>query len=191
MRKTYIAVILVLVVFSGWPFTAQAGGVFPAATRIGIAESLLVTEFNLQRNDSRRRRKRIRQRRPWKRSTISEGKKISTGMGGVQPGPWGGEHIALTVTQMGASFEIDCAHGTIDEALKLDGNGRFSATGVYVRERGGPDREGQRPDSNPARFTGWTDGQRMTLTITLSDTGQTIMEFNLVRNKEPQMTKCL
>lgn len=191
MRNTYIMVALLLIVLTGRPFTAQADGELPAATLIGMVESLLVTEFNLQRNDSRRRRKRIRQRRPWKRSTISEGKKISTRMGGVQPGSWGGEHIALTVTQIGASFEIDCAHGTIDEALKLDGNGRFSAAGVYIRERGGPDREGQRPDSHPARFTGWTDGQRMTLTITLSDTGQPIMEFSLALNKEPQMTKCL
>jgi len=105
-------------------------------------------------------------------------------------GEWGGEHIALQVNERGATFEIDCAHGTIEELL-LDASGHFSSRGEYVRERGGPDREGQRPDAHPARFTGWSDGKRMTLKITLTDTGQTIGEFDLMLGREPQMTKCL
>jgi hypothetical protein len=118
-------------------------------------------------------------------------KTVFTNSRRVPAGSWGGEHILLTVTDKGATFEIDCAHGTIDEPLALDANSRFSARGVYIRERGGPEREGQRPDSHPARYTGWSDGKTMTLTITLTDADQTIGEFNLALGRDPQMTKCL
>lgn len=109
----------------------------------------------------------------------------------VPVGSWGGEHISLQVAESKATFELDCAHGTIDEPLQLNNSNRFDARGVFVRERGGPVHVGQTEDSRPARFTGWTDGQKMTLTITLTDGEQVVGEFTLELGREPRLMKCL
>lgn len=107
----------------------------------------------------------------------------------VPSGGWGGEHISLTVRDGAATFETDCAHGSIDQPLVLDTNGRFNVRGIYVREGGG-DRE-QGGEKHPARYTGWSDGKKMTLTIRLLDTEQTIGEFKLAIGQQPNVNKCL
>jgi hypothetical protein len=151
------------------------------------AEGVLSVERQRSRYRGRRRRRRSRRAiYPHKIAKLD-----STRSGAVPVGSWGGEHIALQVTESGATFEIDCAHGTIEGRLSLDPQGRFDNPGSYVRESGGPDREGQRPETHRARFTGWSDGRKMTLKMTLTDTGQTIGEFALAFGAEPQMTKCL
>jgi hypothetical protein len=106
-------------------------------------------------------------------------------------GNWGGEHISLSLTGRGGSFELDCAHGTVDEALAPDGEGKFDVRGSFVRERGGPEIVGERPDSHPARLTGRIDGTRMTLRIVLTGSGEAVGDFSLERGKDPQITKCL
>jgi hypothetical protein len=108
----------------------------------------------------------------------------------VPVGSWGGEHISVRVTEKGAIFDLDCANGVIEDPLALDPRARFDCKGKYVREHGG-DREGERQDAHPARFSGWSDGKKMMLVIKLTDTGQTIGEFTLVLWREPQLTKCL
>lgn len=109
----------------------------------------------------------------------------------VSVGSWGGAHISLQVTEKGGVFELDCANGVIENPLALDPMDRFDCKGMYVREHGGPAREGQRPEVHPARFSGSSDGKKMTLLIKLTDTGQTIGEFTLILGREPQLTKCL
>jgi len=109
----------------------------------------------------------------------------------VPVGLWGGEHIALQVNESNASIEFDCARSTIDQQLLTDASGHFDITGVYIRERGGPVRPEQRPDSHPVRYVGWTDGKKMTLTVTLTDTNQTTGTFTLELGREPVIRKCL
>ncbi len=106
-------------------------------------------------------------------------------------GDWGGEHVALTITSLGGSLEFDCAHGTIDEPIVPDADGAFDARGVYVREHGGPIREGEPPDSHPARYVGRIDRSRMTLTVTLMDGDEWIAHYTLVQNAPPRVYKCL
>jgi hypothetical protein len=106
-------------------------------------------------------------------------------------GEWGGEHISLRITERGGDFELDCAHGTIDGPLTTQADGSFDVRGQFVAERGGPERAGERPDSHPARLTGRVEGDRMTLRIVLTDSGQQVGEFSLERGASPQITKCL
>ena len=106
-------------------------------------------------------------------------------------GDWGGEHIALTITPAGGSLEFDCAHGTIEEPILPAANGTFDAAGVYVREHGGPIREGEPPDSHPAHYVGRIDGSRMTLTVTLTDGDEWIAHYTLVQDAPPRVYKCL
>jgi hypothetical protein len=94
----------------------------------------------------------------------------------VSPGAWGGDGMLLTVTDSGGTFEQVCAQGTIDRPLTLDAGGRFDATGRYMRQRGGPVREG---DIHPARFSGSTNGTTLTLTVTQTDDGQVFGPFSL------------
>src|SRR5258708_2488613 len=63
----------------------------------------------------------------------------------VLPGTWGGDHLTMTVASDNTHFEFDCAHGDVATALALDSHGQFSQTGVFVREHGGPIRQGEVP----------------------------------------------
>lgn len=106
-------------------------------------------------------------------------------------GEWGTRGAELNVTPAGAEIEFDCAHGTIDEPLRLDLSGRFDAAGTFSRERGGPVRIDEKPDSHPARYRGRVEGQTMTLTVTLTETKEDIVTLTLTRGQPPRLTKCL
>lgn len=104
-------------------------------------------------------------------------------------GGWGGAHIRLEVNERGATVEYDCAHGSIDDQLKLDSEGRFDARGTFVRA-GGSIRVGIKRVVHPARYVGRVSGQQLSLTVTLTDTSQTIGDFKLTRGSEGQLRKC-
>ena len=106
-------------------------------------------------------------------------------------GDWGGEHISLTLSLTGGTVEYDCAHGTIDAPIVPGNDGNFSTSGVHVREHGGPIREDEVPDEHPAVYSGWTNGNRMTLTVVLSDSGAELGPYELRIGEQPQLYKCL
>src|SRR5438309_1895071 len=76
----------------------------------------------------------------------------------VPAGLWGGEGIHLVVAADGATTDFDCAHGTVEQPLDRDRDGRFSATGHHIFEHGGPIREDEPPNSHPARYQGRITG---------------------------------
>jgi hypothetical protein len=117
----------------------------------------------------------------------------NTGGGAGQPltGRWGGEHVSLDLTSGGGSVEYDCAHGGLSESLRPHAGGRFEARGVHVREHGGPIREGERPDSLPARYVGRVDGSRMTLRVLVGERPDTLGPFELREGAEPRVYRCL
>lgn len=117
--------------------------------------------------------------------------RISTGP--LPPSEWGGQHIGLTVLDRGggATLEYDCASGTIDEPLSVDSRGDFAAVGTHTRGHGGPVFIDEVPDRHPARYLGSTDGKTMTLTVTLSDSGERLGTYSLVRGASPAVFKCL
>jgi hypothetical protein len=117
----------------------------------------------------------------------------------MQKGLWGGRHISLNVTDSGARIEYDCGRGTIDSPIRPDGAGRFEVRGTHIEERGGPVRapdireqngEGPVVTGSPARYKGRVREGRMTLTVTLADTGEEIGTFSLVHGREPQIVRC-
>lgn len=117
----------------------------------------------------------------------------------VPAGTWGGQHIEMEITEQGAYVEFDCAHGTIAEALRLDGEGRFDGKGTYVQERPGPQREGDEREGRPVRYRGRVDGKTMTLTVTpaQADRGagdgeaQSLGRFTLALGRPAVLRKCL
>lgn len=110
--------------------------------------------------------------------------------GPVTPGDWGGEHIGLVVTTNGATIEYDCATGTIDNGL-IAKDGLFSASGTHTPGHGGPIRQDETPDKHPARYEGHIDGDTMILEVTLTDSGEKLGRYTLVRGRPAQVFKCL
>ncbi len=108
----------------------------------------------------------------------------------MQTGTWGGQHIRLEVTEDGAKIEYDCAHGTVDGRIEADRNNRFDVRGTHVIEAGGPVSSDAKPNIHPARYTGRIEGKTMTLTVTLTDTNETIGTFSLTHGEQPELTKC-
>ena len=109
----------------------------------------------------------------------------------VLAGNWGGEHIKLEISETGAQLEFDCAHSTVTQQIKLNDHNYFDVEGIYVKESGGPERPGARPDSHPVRYTGQIADQTMTLSVTLTDINQRIGAFTLIRGRSPVLFKCL
>ena len=106
-------------------------------------------------------------------------------------GDWGGEHVQLELEEAGGTLEYDCAHGTIEPGWTLTDDGEFSGTGEHIIEHGGPVREGEILPTRPASYDGTVDGDRMSLTVTLSDSAQVIGTFQLQRGSDGQLMRCL
>jgi hypothetical protein len=107
----------------------------------------------------------------------------------VPNGDWGGEHVRLTVSDTGAKVEFDCAHGTLDEPLVLDAEGRFDVKGSLLVE-GGPVRLDETRKPQPVRYRGETDGERMSLEVALEG-GSSGGSFSLTRGGKAKLVKCL
>jgi hypothetical protein len=109
----------------------------------------------------------------------------------VPTGRWGGDHIALTVAEVGTHIEFDCAHGDIPIALMVDARNAFDVSGTFVREHGGPIRVGDVPDAHPAAYAGSVTETTMMMTVRLTDTNEAIGTFTLSRDSAGQVVKCL
>jgi hypothetical protein len=109
----------------------------------------------------------------------------------VVTGEWGGVHLGLVASDSGADLEYDCASGHIAGQLRPDGSGRFSAAGSHFPGHGGPIREDEVRETRPARYEGTVRGDKMTLTVTLTDTNEVLGTFTLIQGASPHVIKCL
>jgi hypothetical protein len=106
----------------------------------------------------------------------------------VPQGDWGGQHVRLTVQDAGGTIEFDCAHGSLDEPLLLDTSGHFDVKGRLVAE-GGPLRQDEPENARPARYHGESDGQHMSLQVTLEG-GEDGGTFSLDKGSPGRLFKC-
>lgn len=105
-------------------------------------------------------------------------------------GEWGAPHISIEVSANSATIQYDCAHGEIKGPLVIDSRGRFNLKGTHTPESPGPIRVNRAPATEPARYTGWTDGKRMTLTISLIDRKETVGTFELTLGGVGRVFRC-
>ena len=115
----------------------------------------------------------------------------SVGPSFVPTGVWGGDHITMTIADTSTHIELDCAHGDLPCPLNVDARNQFDVMGTFVREHGGPIRQGEMPDSHPAMYAGSVASKRMTLTIRQTDANEVIGTFTLVRGTPGRVVKCL
>jgi hypothetical protein len=106
-------------------------------------------------------------------------------------GLWGGSHVSMHVTSAGARLEYDCAEGVIEEPLRPDAEGRFTATGLHTPGHGGPIRVGEILPAFRARYDGHVDGGLMSLLVTFTETGVVLGSFQLRRGNSGLLVRCL
>lgn len=107
----------------------------------------------------------------------------------IATGIWGGPHISMDVGSRSATIEYDCATGAIDGPLVVDSEGKFHLRGTFTPQRGGPVRADETPQSQPAIYTGEIKGDRMTLTLKVSDSDDS-ETFTLEKGKAGELFKC-
>ncbi len=105
-------------------------------------------------------------------------------------GGWSGSHISLEVTESGAKIEFDCASGTINEKMVLDGKHRFDIPGTYVEEHGGPVMLNEQQKGYSVRYKGSIKSNKMSLTVKRTDNNEIIGIFTLMFRREPNLVKC-
>jgi hypothetical protein len=111
---------------------------------------------------------------------------------GVSTGEvFGGEGIRLVVTDAGAELEFDCADGRIEEPLSPGSDGSFEANGTFTFGQGGPIHEDDPPRSEPARYNGVLDGDRLTIGAALLESDMVIGPYALRRGDEGVIRRCL
>jgi len=101
-------------------------------------------------------------------------------------GTWGGDNAGIIITGNDVHVHIGCTLGNTVRPIHTDANGRFEASGTYNVDAYPVDRG----IIHPATFNGRIVGQTMTLTVTLTDTGQVLGPVTLVYGKEPKMGPC-
>jgi hypothetical protein len=106
-------------------------------------------------------------------------------------GAWGGQHLQATLTDSGGTLQYDCASGTISDPLVPDERGQVLAPGIHSPGHGGPIMLGEVPPQLPARYNGTVNGDRLTLTVTLTETGEKVGTFELVRGQPGLIFRCL
>ena len=121
-------------------------------------------------------------------STACSGTPIAPSL--IVTGIWGGDHVTFTVGDSSNHLEFDCAHGDIPGVLSVN-RGELAASGTFVREHGGPVRVDEPLDSHPALYSGTVIGSTMQLAIRLTDSGDVIGSFSLVRGTSGRVVKCL
>lgn len=107
----------------------------------------------------------------------------------VVTGDWNAQHLSLTLGSSGGTTEYDCAHGTLAAPVRLDAKGRFDVPGTHTREHGGPIREGEEPDSRPARYLGRLEDGVLSMRVVVE--ADTLGPFRLRRDGRVQLVKCL
>ncbi len=107
-------------------------------------------------------------------------------------GTWGGEHVEITFDSGGAAvIQYDCAHGRMGGPITLSAAGVLSASGEHIREHGGPVQEGEVEDPRPAHYSGEVRGDRLTFTVTVTDSGTVLGPYTVRRGEPARLFRCL
>jgi hypothetical protein len=115
---------------------------------------------------------------------------VVTAGGKLSVGTWGGENAGLIVNDTIAHVHVACTLGNFPAPVTVDENGRFNVSGSYVL-RAYPVFVGP---YHPAQFAGQINGNRLTLTVTVSDTVEKktvqVGPVTVTFGNEPRMGPC-
>ena len=120
---------------------------------------------------------------------VACGQDVLTGGSDGALGEWNGLHASLVIDKSGGAVEYDCAHGGFAGTIRSGRIGQFVAPGVFVREHGGPIRDGEPIDSLAAVYLGVVRGDELTLRMIVGT--DTAGPYTLTRNGQVRLFKCL
>ncbi|HKE92083.1 MAG TPA: hypothetical protein VKB45_17245 [Gemmatimonadales bacterium] len=104
-------------------------------------------------------------------------------------GAWGGREASLVLALSGGTLSYPCGAGTIDSTWALGPAGEFTATGEHFFGGGPMPVQGRPP--HPASYAGTIVGDKLTLTVTLTDLNQALGPFHLIRGGPPVPEMCV
>ena len=99
--------------------------------------------------------------------------------------------MSAVLTEESGTLTFDCAVAAIDGGIIPESSGHFEVAGTYTPEHGGPVREGEVLPKLPALFTGEVGKNQFTLTVTLTNTGETVGRFTLRSDSDGRVLRCL
>ena len=79
----------------------------------------------------------------------------------------------------------------IEEPLRPDAEGRFTAIGIHTPGHGGPIREGEILPAFRSRYDGQVKGDQMSLLVTFTETSGELGPFQLRRGNSGLLVRCL
>ena len=109
--------------------------------------------------------------------------------GPTAEGQWGGQAASLQLAASGGAIQYPCGSGTIDPGWTLAKGGTFGATGKHF-VGGGPLPPGGRAGV-AAAYSGHVNGSKLVFTVTLTDSGQVLGPFELVRDGPTVADMCV
>jgi hypothetical protein len=102
-------------------------------------------------------------------------------------GTWGGEGAGLIVSADAVHVHLGCTRGDIDGRIAIGAGGAFEATGRHNVDAFPVDLE----IFHPARYSGRLHGDdRLTIEVTLTDTGQHLGPAEAFLGREPRLGPC-
>jgi len=104
-------------------------------------------------------------------------------------GDWGGTQASLTMTRSGGDLSYPCGAGTIDSTWTLSADGHLAGTGQHFFGGGPLPVQGRQP--HPALYAGNVHGDTLTLSVTVTDLGQTLGPFRLLRGGPAVAEQCV
>jgi len=107
----------------------------------------------------------------------------------VAQGDWGGPEASLSLSRSGGTLSYPCGAGTMDSLWVVTEDGRLAAAGKHFFGGGPIPPQGRPP--HPASYSGRIDGNTLVLTVTLTDLGQTLGPFRLIRGAPQVQESCL
>jgi hypothetical protein len=109
------------------------------------------------------------------------------GPGSLLAGVWGGDNAGMIVDEASVHVHIGCTQGNSFGPLQTDPNGRFEGAGRYNLRAFPVLHEG---DYEPALFEGTVRGPTASLTVRLTNSGQTLGPVRLRFGVPPAMQDC-
>lgn len=101
-------------------------------------------------------------------------------------GTWGGDNAGLIADDTVAHVHIGCTLGNTRISIRPGTDGRFEVAGTYNVDAYPVDRG----IVHPALFIGQVNGNSLSLSVRLTDTGQKLGPVTLKRGVEPKMGPC-
>ncbi|WP_291993982.1 hypothetical protein [Candidatus Accumulibacter sp. ACC003] len=109
------------------------------------------------------------------------------------PGPvvgaWGGDRLNLILDVQGGKLDYDCGSGSINEPLRIDSQGQFTARGAHTAHHAGPEMAAGTATTRAATYDGRVFGTVLELRVRIDDEA-IVRSYRLEKNQKVKLIRC-